>query len=679
VRICLIGKFPPIQGGVSMRNYWTAHGLAARGHEVHVVTNAKEAEPPFRLHMRPQDWRRCEAIYGGGSVTVHWTDPVDRSQAYIPMASPFVSKLAGIAARLHSERPFDIIFSFYLEPYGVAGYLAAQMTGVPHVVRMAGSDAGRLWRHPQLETLYDHVLRSAACVITGNVVAARAVERGVDADRIAFAGGTVVPEDLFTPVGPSLDLAALRAEVAADPGLRDLLWGEFAGDRPYFGVYGKLGESKGSFALLAAMQRLKQAGLDVGLVALAHGPAAVEERFRAQAREFGLADRILQLPFLPHWRVPEFIRGCLAVCCLEQDFPIAFRTPIVLREVLLCGTCLVAATEVIRKLPGYAKLPHGYGCVAIEDVNDIDTMSKRLAAIVEDPAPAAEVGLRGHEFARALQRNASILDELERILEAAAARQRISGERPLLAGDVPNMPEAQFRLTALAAAAIQDGDGEPASTSPVQSGQILDVPAAREVLAAIERGAADSCTRLPALLPAVQTEIAVAAAEQEIDEAEVPQEFDPLFRLRVARWAVPENDLAGFVCARDARLRLLAFDFDVARLMAVRTANDLATALPSHRSHMVVFGRSDGGRRDPLVVDGATARILQLSDGTRTASEIVEELIREGLSPGGNGLKWIEFLFVHGLISLTDRRIEQAGVGARRDVLQDILPLPSVP
>jgi len=29
VRICIIGKFPPIQGGVSMRTYWSAHGLAA--------------------------------------------------------------------------------------------------------------------------------------------------------------------------------------------------------------------------------------------------------------------------------------------------------------------------------------------------------------------------------------------------------------------------------------------------------------------------------------------------------------------------------------------------------------------------------------------------------------------------------------------------------------------------
>ncbi len=34
MRICVIGKFPPIHGGVSMRTYWSAHALAARDHPV---------------------------------------------------------------------------------------------------------------------------------------------------------------------------------------------------------------------------------------------------------------------------------------------------------------------------------------------------------------------------------------------------------------------------------------------------------------------------------------------------------------------------------------------------------------------------------------------------------------------------------------------------------------------
>src|SRR5690348_15833134 len=110
-----------------MRTYRTAHALAARGHEVHVVTNAKEVELPFRMHMRLHDWERCDAHYGKCSATAHWTDPVDRSPFHIPMSRPFVSKLASIAAIVHTVHPFDLIFSHYLEPYGVAGYLAAQM------------------------------------------------------------------------------------------------------------------------------------------------------------------------------------------------------------------------------------------------------------------------------------------------------------------------------------------------------------------------------------------------------------------------------------------------------------------------------------------------------------------------------------------------------------------------
>ena len=664
MRICLIGKFPPIQGGVSMRTYWAAHALAARGHEIHVVTNAKEVRPPFRMHMREQDWRRCEASYGEGSVTVHWTDPVDRSQAYIPMASPFVSKLAGIAVRLHAEHPFDVIHSFYLEPYGVAGHLAAQMTGVPHVTRTAGSDAGHLWRHPQLEALYDHLLRSAAGVITGQAVAARAIQRGVDADRIAFAGGVIVPESVFTPIGLSLDLAALRAEVASDPDLSELLWGEFAGDRPYLGVYGKLGESKGSFALLATLQRLKNAGLDVGLVALAHGPPAVEERFRAQARDYGLADRILQLPFLPHWRVPEFIRGCLAICCLEQDFPIGFRTPIILREVLLCGTCLVAATEVIRKLPGYSKLPHSFGCVAIEDVNDVDTLSERLAAIVADPAPALHVGARGREFACALQRAESFPQGLERALKAAAAGRPMRSGMPRPSDAVAGQEEAgsRFRLCQLAAGVIERTDRDAGTArKPVARAEIPDLPWARELLAAIKERIADGHQHFVGLVQAVEAELAVAAAECDADATSTGESGDPLFRLRIGRWGMTTDDLADLICVRDPRLRALAFDFDVTALMAVRAADDLATPPASRRSYIVAFGRSagrHGGRRDPLVIDAAAARILDLSDGTRSASEIVTELNREGQPLGGDvALKRIESMFAHGLILLRDKRL----------------------
>ncbi len=659
MRICVIGKFPPIQGGVSMRTYWTAHGLAALGHEVHVVTNAKEALAPYRMHMRAEDWERCEAAYDKGSVKVHWTDPADASQSYIPMASPFVSKLATSAARAHSEGPFDVIYSHYLEPYGVAGHLAAQMTGVPHVARMAGSDAGRLWHHPQLELLYDHILRCAEAVIAVGTVAERAVQRGVSPDRIVHVGGFAVPEGLFTPEGPTLDIQALRAELQADAELGNFLWGNFAADRPYFGVYGKLGERKGSFALLAAMQRLISAGLDVGLVVLAHGGPTVQRDFRARVDELGLADRVLQIPFLPHWRVPEFLRGCLAVCCLEQGFPIVFHAPLIPREVLLCGTCLVGSTEVIRKLPSHERLPHGYGCIAIEDVKDIESLSESLAALARNPALAKAIGARGRRFALEVQSNMASSQLLQDTLQAAARRQEMRPSAPRSTRDTAqDATDSRFPLTQLAVAATRGSAADrylDETANPL--GETIDMAAAARVLAGIERAIGDGHTALRSSAAAARIEIAIAAAETEADRAVSSDGCDPLFRLQSRRW--PANGLAGFVPIRNPTLRIVEFGFDVSSFFGVRTVAEFPAMMMPGPSYLVVFGQSNGARRDPLAIDAVTATILMLSDGTRTAADLVKELAPEAdVADEATHLEWVENLFVSDLIWLRETPID---------------------
>lgn len=665
MRICVIGKFPPIQGGVSARTYWTAHELAARGHEVHVVTNAKEARPPFRMLLRRQDWKRCEGTYeprrpGGssGSVTVHWTDPVDNSQFYIPMASAFVSKLAGTAARVHAEHPFDVIYSHYLEPYGVAGHLVADMARRPHVVRMAGSDAGRLWRHPQHEALYDHVLRSAAVVISTGVVAGRAIKHGVRPERIAAVGGIDLPADLFCPEGPVLDLAALRQEVELDPDLREMFWGNFAADLPYFGIYGKLGETKGSFALLSAMQRLKQSGLEIGLVAMAHGWPALETRFRARAEELGVADRVLQIPFLPHWRVPEFLRSCLAVCCLEQDFPIVFHSPVVAREVLTCGACLIGSTEVIRKLPDHARLPDGYGCVAIEDVQDVDALSARLAAIVRDPEPIAGMAARGRAFARATHVEAAAPDQLERLL-AAAARRRAPTKKIRSASDATAAAEdARFPITQLAAHTLQTGDGVlDAQAGSAASGAPIDLPQARAILAAAERALANGDARLRGTAAAMRLEIAIAEAEEDWPPTEPSP--DPLFRFRGQRWALMERELAALVPVRDPQIRMLKFD--TTDLMDGEAGPDARTAGAPRIRYVVAFAQAGESRREPLFVSERAAQILELCDGTRTAAEIVAAFASSNRAAGAQRtLKAIEDMFVSGLLWLRQEPLDRS-------------------
>ncbi len=58
LRLCLIGKNFPIQGGVSKDNQWLAYALACTGFHIHIVTNAEEVEPPYRC----QPWSPFPAL-----------------------------------------------------------------------------------------------------------------------------------------------------------------------------------------------------------------------------------------------------------------------------------------------------------------------------------------------------------------------------------------------------------------------------------------------------------------------------------------------------------------------------------------------------------------------------------------------------------------------------------------
>ena len=130
---------------------------------------------------------------------------------------------------------------------------------------------------------------------------------------------------------------------------------------------------------------------------------------------------------------------------------------------MLCGTCLVGSTEVIRKFPRYERVPHGYGCMAVEDVDDIEALSEHLAAIARDPELTATVGERGREFVCELQKNINFPQSLERILEAAAERQLVSPMTDDRAdGNLRPDGTGHFHLTELAVAAmagIEDHDG----------------------------------------------------------------------------------------------------------------------------------------------------------------------------------------------------------------------------
>lgn len=330
---------------------------------------------------------------------------------HIPMSNPFVSKLAGMAVRVVEGFGCEVIVGSYYEPYGLAASLAAGWTGTRVLLEHAGSDLDRLMRLPELAAVYKPMLRAADGVITRPGLARRFIGMGVRPEAL-LPGPPYGMPDLFTPEAPPLRagdierLAFRWPERAFDPSV------------PTIGMYGKPGLMKGTYDLIAALGMLRAAGLDFNLLLL-NGPGRQGEVGDAITRS-GLADRTWLLPFLPHWRVPSFIRACTAVCFLERDFPVTIHGPVVAREVMTCGTCLVLSGEIHGKQSNKDELTDGDNIILVPDPKDRETLAKRLRAVIEDPANAAEIGARGRLTTAAFPSFDAFVDAWEALTTGAA-------------------------------------------------------------------------------------------------------------------------------------------------------------------------------------------------------------------------------------------------------------------
>lgn len=324
MNILMVCKYPPIQGGVSAETYWTANALAELGHSVCVLTNANEVESAYRITLTSEDERLLLGYRKRNAIRVISTQ-MDPMHVYVPQNNPSVSKLISKGIEIISEWRPDFIFGWYLEPYGVAALFLSSQTGVPFIIRHAGSDIGRLMPTPQLSALYSVVLRKASVVLTSPYHHSYFKSVGVAEENLVRPVFTRLPGDIFYPTDKT-----------------------FEGDELTVGIYGKAGRSKGTFQAASAVRQLHNEGIKIRLEA--HWGGRDLERFRCEFEGAGISEAYLAVrPFIPHWAIPAFIRRCHMVLFLEHNFRIPFHTPGIPYEVWACGTHLVTTEEIAQK------------------------------------------------------------------------------------------------------------------------------------------------------------------------------------------------------------------------------------------------------------------------------------------------------------------------------------------
>jgi glycosyltransferase involved in cell wall biosynthesis len=384
VKVCVIGKYPPTEGGVSARTYWTCHLLARAGHNMFVVTNASQTEPEHREWLLPGDTGRLAADYpGGGSVRVEFIQPYhDDDLYYIPRGEPTMTRLASVAAQTVRRNRCDLLIGWYLEPYVLAASLVAGWTRRPYLVCHAGSDLQELAAQPELGPAYREAVLASAGVLSATLPAEGI---GLPADRVFGFPGPFLAEE-FSPSGTVMDLPEMARLIGAAAPFRTE---PLPPGTMVIGAYGKLGPTKGTMDLIRAVARARTLGAPVCL-ALAGGG----RRWDAVAAEIvaaGLADATIMLPMLAPWRIPSFIRACRALAFLERDFAVPVHRPIPPLEILACGRPLLLSAELAGDLlPGRIADDPLFDSVELVNPRDADALATAVVSVLSRPAPAPQ-------------------------------------------------------------------------------------------------------------------------------------------------------------------------------------------------------------------------------------------------------------------------------------------------
>lgn len=393
----LIGTdtFPPDVNGAAYFTARLARGLAARGHDVHVVCQSPDGRPStarvdrvveHRLRSMSSLVHETVRLALPPGVPGHLDRLIRRLRPHaVHVQNHFVvGRLLMAAARRHRV---PVVATNHFMPENLFNYLF-----VPEVLRGA---VGRLaWRD------FSRALAGAEHVTTPTPTAAQLLlDQGFTRPVEAVSCGIDLRR--FHPPGDGGEpRSALRARLGLP-------------DRPTFTFVGRLDEEKRIGDLVRAVRRTTCDGAQLVLA----GTGAQRGALERLAEEEGVADRVRFLGFVPHEDLPLVYRAADAFTIAG----IAELQSIATLEAMASGLPVVAADAMA--------LPHlveqgrnGY----LYEPGSPDDLAKYLSAILASPEERARMGAESRTMAARHDHERS-LDRFERIYADVALRSSARG------------------------------------------------------------------------------------------------------------------------------------------------------------------------------------------------------------------------------------------------------------
>jgi hypothetical protein len=214
------------------------------------------------------------------------------------------------------------------------------------------------------------------------------MDLGTHPENLIVGRPVLAPPTLFRTAKP-LDLSGLARDLGESSEYRYI--GPTKTTSPLILIYGKLGQYKGTAELVAAAERLQDRGLDLCLLFVTGQGEPAFERLLKDVEDKGLGHRFIAIPYLPPWRVTEFLAASSVVAFLENRFPITIHRPQIPREAMTAGKCVVLTKEVASYQQTSVPLIDGENVLLVEDALNIDSLADKLADAL-DPDIRSKIG-----------------------------------------------------------------------------------------------------------------------------------------------------------------------------------------------------------------------------------------------------------------------------------------------
>jgi glycosyltransferase involved in cell wall biosynthesis len=407
-------RFPGDMVGTFMEPI--AHGVAARGHEVHMVLpwhpKLRRPEREGRVHFHPFHYapHRDLNIFGyaealKADVNLRW-----KAFAAAPRALAAGWWKARQVARAVNA---TIMHGHWVIPGGAIG--ATATPGLPLVISLHGSDVYVAERHAIAGRVAGHAFARAGWVTACSAdLRSRALRLGADEQR-----SEVVPygvdAERFHPD------AAVRAEVRASLGIDDAT--------PMVFAAGRFVRKKGFEYLIDAIARLAASGSGAAsrVMLVMGGDGDLRDEFVARARDAGIAERVRFVGLLSQDAVARHFAAAdvIAAPSVRDDSGNVDGLPNVVLEALASATPLVATPA-----GGIASAVDHDRTGMLVPERDPEALAAAIAGLIASPEQRRALGAAARADVIARFGWARAAERFEHAYTAARAHSKRAHSRP---------------------------------------------------------------------------------------------------------------------------------------------------------------------------------------------------------------------------------------------------------